>query len=49
VVAGVATLLGVNLGIGAALLQQWGLMSIATLVAVAGILYLRRARTLVAA
>jgi solute:Na+ symporter, SSS family len=49
VVAGVATLLGVNLGIGAALLQQWGLMSIATLAAVAGILYLRRARTLVAA
>lgn len=49
VAAGVATLLGVNLGIGAALLQQWGLMAVAALAATLGILHLRRARTLSAA
>ena len=48
VLAGVATLLGVNIGIGTMLLQQWGLALAAAIVAAAGILYLRRARTLVA-
>jgi hypothetical protein len=48
VLAGVAALLGVNLTIGAGLLQQWGVALAAAIVAAAGILYLRRARTLVA-
>jgi hypothetical protein len=46
VVAGVAALLGVNIGIGAALLQQWGLGAAAAIAAAGGIVYLRRARTL---
>ncbi|MDQ2929737.1 MAG: Na+:solute symporter [Gemmatimonadota bacterium] len=48
VFAGVATLLGVNITIGTLLLQQWGLASAAAVVAIVGVLYLRRARTLVA-
>ena len=46
VVAGVATLLGVNITIGAGLLQQWVVVLAAAIVACGGILYLRRARTL---
>jgi hypothetical protein len=48
VFAGVAALLGVNITIGAGLLQQWGVALTAAIIATAGILYLRRARTLVA-
>jgi len=47
VFAGVATLLGVNITIGAGLLQQWGVSGAAAVIAIAGILYLRRARALV--
>jgi solute:Na+ symporter, SSS family len=48
VFAGVATLLGVNIAIGAGLLQQWSVSLAAAVIACGGILYLRRARTLVA-
>jgi SSS family solute:Na+ symporter len=44
VVAGVATLLGVNIAIGASLLQQWSVAVPAAIVASGGMLYLRRAR-----
>jgi hypothetical protein len=48
VFAGVATLLGANIAIGAGLLQQWGVALAAAIVASIGLLFLRRARTLVA-
>src|SRR3569623_1959587 len=44
VVAGVATLLGVNIAIGAGLLQQWSVSAAAAVVGCGGILYLRGAR-----
>ena len=44
VFAGVATLLGVNIGLGASLLQQWSVAIPAAIVGVCGILYLLRAR-----
>ena len=44
VFAGVAALLGVNITIGAGLLQQWSVALTAAVVACGGILYLRRAR-----
>jgi len=47
VFAGVATLLGGNIAIGAGLLQQWSTSAAAAVVACGGILYLRRARKLV--
>jgi hypothetical protein len=47
VFAGVATLLGVNIAIGAGLLQQWTVAFAAAAIACGGILYLRRARKLV--
>jgi solute:Na+ symporter, SSS family len=48
VFAGVAALLGVNITLGAGLLQQWEVAIGAAIIACGGILYLRRARTLVA-
>jgi hypothetical protein len=47
VFAGVATLLGVNIAIGAGLLQQWTVSFTAAVFACGGILYLRRARKIV--
>ena len=47
VFAGVATLLGVNIAIGAGLLQQWIVSLVAATIACVGILYLRRARKIV--
>jgi len=47
VFAGVATLLGVNITLGAGLLQQWTVALAAAAIACGGILYLRRARKLV--
>ncbi|HSU92106.1 MAG TPA: hypothetical protein VLI43_00255, partial [Gemmatimonadaceae bacterium] len=47
VFAGVAALLGVNIAIGAGLLQQWTVAFAAAAIACGGILYLRRARKLV--
>lgn len=44
VFAGVATLLGVNITIGAGLLQQWSVALGAAIIACGGILYLRRER-----
>ena len=46
VIAGVAALLGVNVGIGAALLQQWGLVAGAGIAAACGAIFLLRARAL---
>ncbi|HLB09115.1 MAG TPA: hypothetical protein VK617_06255, partial [Gemmatimonadaceae bacterium] len=48
VFAGVAALLGVNITIGTLLLQQWSIALAAAIVAIGGVLYLRRARTLLA-
>jgi Na+/proline symporter len=44
VIAGVATLLGVNVGIGAALLQRWPVVAGAVVAATGGVIFLLRAR-----
>ncbi|HUF28940.1 MAG TPA: sodium:solute symporter family protein [Gemmatimonadaceae bacterium] len=44
VVAGVAALLGANIALGAGLMQRWGMMAIALVIAAAGIAWLRSPR-----